>query len=253
MNNQLKDKKTSSRYRIRKINKSKFIFWAMYLLNILLIFTLIFISIPEKIKLKQHDDKEVMTLFNALTNRLTGNVLNSKTSRLLSEPSQQMIHDKKIIANWFKKNWQLYALNDSELPFAIESLCLPAYEDDLLAYQQAIQFCVNHPLIIRLREQAKAYLPPFQDPGRKVRISVPMKKDQPPPGYAYTCFESEFTNHQVLLFGDNYQQSLKIQLIGAYDCSDQKTYPDMQLNEQQVLTLFNHRARAIEHAVALIQ
>jgi hypothetical protein len=161
--------------------------------------------------------------------------------------------DKKFIINWLRSNWGLYNLNDPELIDAIEKLCEPKYEHDLIQYQQAMKPCINHKLVARLREQAKTHQPPFQHSGKEVRITVPVKVNQPTVGFAYTCFEGGLTNKKVILFGHNNEESLVVQLIGAYECKEQSTYFDIKLNEEQALTLFKHSPRAVEYAVALIQ
>jgi len=160
----------------------------------------------------------------------------------------------RILA-WLKTNWQVYALDDADLLPAIQSLCPPVNEYNLLSHQQAMKPCLKHSLATGLRELAQKQQSLFQHPGRQVRIGVPAIEHQPPLGHAYTCFKGDLANSKVVLFaqslGQSVNESITVQVIGAYPCADGKKYPDIQLNEQQGKTLFKRQARAIENAVAL--
>lgn len=161
---------------------------------------------------------------------------------------------KKHILNWLKKHWQVYALDDVGLLSAIKSLCPSANEYHLVNYQQKIKSCLKHPLIANLRDLSQTQKLPFQQPGRQVRISVPALIHQPALGHAYTCFKGDLANQKVALFSHSKNQqtdeSIMVNVIGAYSCVDGKKYPDIQLNEQQGRALFKHRISVIENALA---
>jgi len=253
MQKQLRPKKSIPRYSASRAEKLKLLWPALFMLNILLLIMLTLILIPEKAHMKKHADPEVVALFKTLTNILNNEDINTPLNTIVTRSNSKESQDKIQIMKWLKVNWQLYGLNDTDLPIAIEDLCQPIYESDLLNYQQAMLPCTNHQLISHLREQARTYSPPFQHSGREVRISVPEKVKQPPPGFAYTCFEGELTNRKATLFGHNYHNSFAVQLVGAYDCTGKNTSPDIQLNEKQALSLFKHTARAIEYSIVLIK
>ena len=130
----------------------------------------------------------------------------------------------RILA-WLKTNWLVYALDDVDL--------LPAGLHELVQTQQSL----------------------FQHPSRQVRIGLPAAEHQPPLGQAYTCFKGNLANSNVVLFtqslGQNLNELITVQVVGAYPRVDGKKYSDIQLNEQYAKALFKRQARAIESAVAL--
>lgn len=147
---------------------------------------------------------------------------------------------------------QIFEAADPELVEAIATkVCEPVPEDD--DWEERLRLgrdCASRPVVAELRRRADRRRTPFHYIGDIVTIGVP--DNRPPQGRAYACRDGVFWRRTVRLtnLNDN-QRSVSVEVTGHYPCTD-PTAPQIQLSEEDAISLFGGPTRKIERAEAIV-
>jgi len=147
---------------------------------------------------------------------------------------------------------QVFAAADPALVEAIATqVCEPIPEDDREARLRLGRECAGRPVVAELRRRADHRETPFHYTGDIVRIGVP--DTRPPQGKAFACRDGVFWRRSVRLtnLNDN-QRFVRVEVTaGHYPCVD-PTAPQIQLSEEDAVSLFGGPTRRIERAEAIV-
>lgn len=147
---------------------------------------------------------------------------------------------------------QVFAAADPALVEAIATrVCEPIPEDDREARLRLGRECASRPVVAELRRRADHRETPFHYTGDIVRIGVPDAR--PPQGKAFACRDGVFWRRSVRLtnLNDN-QRFVRVEVTaGHYPCVD-PTAPQIQLSEEDAVSLFGGPTRRIERAEAIV-
>lgn len=147
---------------------------------------------------------------------------------------------------------QVFAAADPALVEAIATqVCEPIPEDDREARLRLGRECAARPVVAELRRRADHRETPFHYTGDIVRIGVP--DTRPPQGMAFACRDGVFWRRSVRLtnLNDN-QRFVRVEVTaGHYPCVD-PTAPQIQLSEEDAVSLFGGPTRRIERAEAIV-
>ena len=146
---------------------------------------------------------------------------------------------------------QIFEAADPELVEAIATkVCAPIPEDDWEARLRLGRDCAGKPVVAELRRRADRRRTPFHYIGDIVTIGVP--DTRPPQGGAYACRDGVFWRRSVRLtnLNDN-QRFVEVEVTGHYPCTD-PTAPQIQLSEEDAVSLFGGPTRKIEQAEAIV-
>lgn len=149
-----------------------------------------------------------------------------------------------------------YAADNPQVVDAIGELCDPIPNEPLEAFLAASAACAERPVPARLRRLSREQVPPFHPVGIRVKVGVPSPSDQPSPGYANTCQGGDLYRHNVVLInpGDGTRQ-VQVQASGHYGqgiCAQFVETADIQLNEDDALSIFDGPLAKFEEALAII-
>ena len=147
----------------------------------------------------------------------------------------------------------IYQLTDPRLADALhEYLCSPIPDQPLTERTNAARECAELPVARRLRQLAEMRNVPFHYVGREIRIGVPSREDQPKPGMAHTCKNSEFGDHAVELTNPRSNATITVRATGSYVCTGFTQYPDIQLGYTDAQELFGRPTNKYEAAIAVV-
>ena len=93
---------------------------------------------------------------------------------------------------------------------------------------------------------------PFHYVGREIKVGVPSREDQPQPGMAHACKNSEFGDHAVELTNLRSKESVTVRASGSYECTGYNQYPDIQLSYTDARELFGRPMDKYEAAIAVV-
>ena len=146
---------------------------------------------------------------------------------------------------------QIFEATDPKLVEAIATkVCAPIPEDDWAARLRLGRDCASKPVVAELRRRADRRRVPFQYIGDIVTIGVP--DTRPPQGRAYACRDGVFWRRTVRLTNLNdSQRFVSVDVVGHYPCTD-PTAPQIQLSEEDAVSLFGGPTRKIEQAEAIV-
>ena len=147
----------------------------------------------------------------------------------------------------------IYQLTDPRLADALhDHLCSPIPDQPLTERTNAARACADLPVARRLRELAEMRNVPFHYVGRELNIGVPSHEDQPMPGMAHTCKNSEFGDHTVELSNPRSDATITVRATGSYVCTGFTQYPDIQLSYSDAKELFGRPTNKYESAIAVV-
>lgn len=147
---------------------------------------------------------------------------------------------------------QIFAAADPMLVEAIATeVCEPIPEDDRETRLRLGRDCARKEVVAELRRRADLRQIPFHYTGDIVRIGVP--DTRPPQGEAFACRDGVFWRRTVRLtnLNDNQRFVLVEATAGHYPCVD-PTAPQIQLSEEDAVSLFGGPTRKIEEAEAIV-
>ena len=146
---------------------------------------------------------------------------------------------------------QIFKAADPELVEAIATeVCAAIPEDDREERLRLGRDCASRPVVAELRRRADRRKTPFHYIGDIVTIGVP--EIRPPKGRAYACRDGVFWRRTVRLTNLNENQRfVSVEVAGHYPCAD-PTAPQIQLSEEDAVSLFGGPTRKIERAEAIV-
>ena len=149
-----------------------------------------------------------------------------------------------------------YAADNPQVVDAIGELCDPIPNEPLEAFLAGSTACAERPVPARLRRLSREHDPPFHPVGIRVTVGVPSPDDQPSPGYANTCENGDLYRHNVVLINpDDGTRQVQVQASGHYGqgiCAPFVETADIQLNEDDALSIFDGPLAKFEDALAII-
>jgi hypothetical protein len=114
--------------------------------------------------------------------------------------------------------------------------------------QRQLSQCIRRPFVHQLRLMAQDRKGPFQPLGRQVKIGIPNVANQPRDNEANVCRGQDFDSRRIELFDTHSGNTIEVMGHGRYECPDPEKFPDIQLNVQTAMRLFERKTDRIEFA-----
>ncbi len=188
--------------------------------------------------------------FNYLSDKVTLS-LSQQTQIATDDLTKTLEHyqfDERKLLLWLSTHLSLYKLDDVKLQYAIEALCPTISTEDYHQYDSLLAQCNKQPLVAYLKDSAKNQQGIFQPERLTVRVSQPPIAFQPKIGYALTCFNSRWLGQSLRIFEHDDNHSIKVKVLGGFECKSHLKYPDLQLNQVQFSQLFSDAANSVKLA-----
>ena len=169
----------------------------------------------------------------------------------LLEPTYNNDCARAGLVQWLASK-QTFRGSDAKLVNVIvNTVGQPSSEDDREASLGIDRECSEKPAVAELRRRADTRRSPFHFVGAKVRV-VGVPDERPPRGRADACRDGEFWRRTVrLTYPGDSQRLIQVEFTGHYPCTD-PTAPDIQLTEEDAISLFGGPTRQFEEAVAAV-
>lgn len=157
---------------------------------------------------------------------------------------------------WFRQNKQMYSLTEDadEMIAAMTTMCPVPSSDTAVTAVDTLNTCFQqHPIILSLRDRARAHDVPFETVADEVTIGIPSKMgNQPAKDRANGCGDGKFVQHRVEVYDRTSTRHYTVNVTGHYTCSVGLA-PDLQLNPGQAGWLFgNSNFDRTQKAYALV-
>lgn len=149
---------------------------------------------------------------------------------------------------WLNKYQKMFSLSDNdEFTANLQELC-----DD-----HADDRCLGNPNVKRLRNLSDNNQPPFHHVFDEVKVGVQdEKRHRPSNGHANACANGPYENKYIVLLNPKKEKikDAKFYVSGRYRCvkGGSKTYPDLQLNKDDAVRLFERVINTTVEAEAAI-